>query len=80
MRRVLHVICHVLHIACHLSPFTYHLSVTPRATATDPPPANFPTKHSRLVHINPKKLKKNQNPKKEKEIFQKKILLKVFQY
>ena len=35
--------CKVSHIPCHLAP-------TPTATATDPPPNNSPTMHSRLVH------------------------------
>ena len=39
---------------CHMSPVTYHLSP---ATATDPPFANFPIMHSRVV------------PKDQKHIF-----------
>ena len=39
---------------CHMSSATCHLSPTP--TATDPPPANFPIMHNRLVH-------KDQKPK-----------------
>ena len=35
---------------CHMSDVTCHLLLTPTATATDPPPANSPTMHSRLVH------------------------------
>ena len=42
---------------CHVSHVTYHTSLTPIATATDPPPANSPTMHSRLVGQDPKKLK-----------------------
>ena len=37
------VICHVLPVPCHLSCVTCHLSITLTATATDPPPANFPS-------------------------------------
>ena len=36
----------VSHVACRLSPVTCHLLT---ATATDPPPDNFPIMHSRLV-------------------------------
>ena len=39
--------CHMSHFTCHgssatyhLFPITFHLSLTPTATATDPPPAN----------------------------------------
>ena len=42
--------CHTSHVTCHV------LRVT--ATATNPPPANSPTIHSRLVHKN-KKPRKN---------------------
>ena len=45
-----HVTCHLSHVTCHLSHFTCHLSPTPTATATDHPPSNSPTMHSRLVH------------------------------
>ena len=41
----------ILHVCCHQS-------LTPTAIATDPPPANSPTLHSRLVHQD-----KTQNPK-----------------
>ena len=41
------VTCHMSHIPCHLSPFTI---LTPTATTTDPPPANSPAMHNRLVH------------------------------
>ena len=33
---------------CRLSSVTCHMSVTPTATATDPPPANSPTMHRRI--------------------------------
>ena len=32
-----------------MSPVTCHLSPTPTAIAKDPPPANYPTMHSRLI-------------------------------
>ena len=51
-------------VPCYVSPVTCHMSPTPRATATDPPPANFPTLHSRLVHQDrTKNPKKCQHPK-----------------
>ena len=37
-------------VTYHLSTVTCHMSPTPTATATDPPPTNCSTKHSRLVH------------------------------
>ena len=38
-------------VTCHMSPVpvTSHMSLTPTVTATDPPSANYPTMHSRLV-------------------------------
>ena len=54
------VTCHMSHVADHLSPVTCHLSLTPTATATDPPPASSPIMHSRLVR------KDQKNPKKFK--------------
>ena len=33
------VMCHVLCVMCHVSHVTCHMSLTPTATATDPPPA-----------------------------------------
>ena len=57
--------CHVSRITCHVScvmllvsHVTCHLSLTPTATATDPPPANSPIMHSRLVGKEPKIPKK----------------------
>ena len=42
------ITCHVSDVMCRVSPVKCHLSnVT--ATATDPPPAIFPTMHSRMV-------------------------------
>ena len=38
--QVSHVMCHMLHVTCHMS-------IAATATATDPPPANSPTLHSR---------------------------------
>ena len=35
----------------HLSHVTFHLSPTPTATATDPPPSNFPTINQILVFV-----------------------------
>ena len=36
-------------VRCHLSPVTFHMSLNPTTTATDPPPANSPTMHSRML-------------------------------
>ena len=44
-KKKLHMSC----VTCHMLRVTCHLSVTPTATATDAPPANFPTMHCRLV-------------------------------
>ena len=55
--------CHVSHFPVHLLHVNCHLSLTPTATATDPPPANSPTMHSWLVFKDPKYQQKNQNPK-----------------
>ena len=56
MRHLSHVTCHMSHITCHMSPVTCdlscvtcHISLTSSAIATDPPCANFPTRHSRVV-------------------------------
>ena len=38
-----HVMGHMLHVICYVS-------LAPAAKATDPPPANSRTMHSRLVH------------------------------
>ena len=63
---------HVTHVACRRSPVICHLSLMPKATATDPPPANSPTMHSRMVgkdqknqnkNLNKRERKKNANPK-----------------
>ena len=46
--------CHVSHVMCHMSRVTYYLSITPTATATDPPPANSTIMHSSLFTKSPK--------------------------
>ena len=43
------VMCQVSQVLCHMLRVTCHFSLTPTATATDPPAANSPTMHSRLV-------------------------------
>ena len=50
--------CHVSSVTCHLSPMAI-------ATATDPPPANSPTMHSRLVHQD--RTKNNETKSKPKK-------------
>ena len=65
------VMCYVSPITCRVSPVTCHLSLTPTATAPDPPPAHSPTMLSKLCckdPKNPKKLnaKNHQNSKKPK--------------
>ena len=50
-------------VTCRVSQVTCHLSLTPTATATDPPPANSPIMHNRLVCKEPK-LYKNLKYKK----------------
>ena len=52
------VMCHVLHVMCRESPVTCHMSLTPTATATDPPTAKSPTMQNRLVCKDPKTRKK----------------------
>ena len=47
--QVSNVRCHMSNVMCHVSPVTCHMSLRPTATATDPPTANSPTIHSRLV-------------------------------
>ena len=49
--------CHVSCVTCCVSPVTCHMSLMPTATFTDPPPANFPNIHIRLVSKDPKKSK-----------------------
>ena len=59
MCQVSHVMCHMSHLtpyvscaACHVSHVTCHMLLTPTATATDPPPDNYPTMHSKDKQIN----------------------------
>ena len=54
------VMCHMTHVACcmshltfHLSCVTHHISLPSSAIPTDPPPANFPNRHSRAVCEDP---------------------------
>ena len=56
------VMCHISRVACYLSlvtccmlPVACHMSLTPTATATDPPHANSSTLHSRMVCKDPQK-------------------------
>ena len=56
----------VTHVAFCRSPVICHLSLMPKATATDPPPANSPTMHSRMVGKDQKNQNKNLN-KRERE-------------
>ena len=46
--------CHVSRVMCCVLHITCHLSLTSTATATDPPPANLPIMHSRLVRKDPR--------------------------
>ena len=38
--------CVICHVACHLSLVTCYTSLTPTATVTDPPAADFPKMHT----------------------------------
>ena len=58
------VMCHVSFVACHVSRVTYHVSLTPTATATDPPPANSPIMHTKLLCKDPKPQKMSKRKKK----------------
>ena len=51
------VMCHFSRFTCCMSPGTCQMSLTPTATATEPPPANSPTMDCRLV-------RKDQKPNK----------------
>ena len=42
MRHILLVLCQMSRVTCRVSPVTCQLSLTPTATATDPPPGNSP--------------------------------------
>ena len=48
------VTCQVSSVMSRVSPVTCQLSLTPKATATDPPRSNSPTTQSKLVLIDPK--------------------------
>ena len=63
MCQVSGVRCHMSRVTCCVSPVTCHLSLTLTATATEPPPANCPIMHIRLVCQNPPKTKLIQNAK-----------------
>ena len=41
--------CEVSGARCQVSHVKCHMSLTPTATATDPPPANSPTRHIRML-------------------------------
>ena len=43
-----HITCHVSPVTCNMSQFICHISLTPTAIATDPLPANFVTRNSRV--------------------------------
>ena len=65
----------VSHVACHLS-------LTPTATATNPPPTNSPIIHSRLVHSRlaakkPQKMKKKKTKSIEREEKKSRIWVKL---
>ena len=65
----------VTHVVCRRSPVTCHLSLMPKATATDPPPANSPAMHRRMVGKDQKMFNKNINKKdKEKNMLNSKCL------
>ena len=49
MCHVSSVTCHMSYVICQMSHFTCHMSLTPTATAMDPPLANSPTMHCRIV-------------------------------
>ena len=59
------VMCLVSGVRCRMWRINCHLSIMPTVTATDPPPANSPIMHSRLV---PKDPKKNQRKKGRRKI------------
>ena len=48
-----YVRCHMSHVRWHMSRVTCRMSLTPKAKALDPPPANSPTIHIRMVHKDP---------------------------
>ena len=50
----IYIMCQVSNVMCYVSDVNCHMSLTPTATATNPPPANSPIMHSRLVRKDPK--------------------------
>ena len=48
-KKILGAMCHVSDITCRMSPVTYNMPLTPTVTTMDPPPANCPTMHSRMM-------------------------------
>ena len=72
---ICHVSCvmfHVSNVTSQMSNVTCHLSPAPTATATDPPPDNYPTMHSRLVHQDrTQKPKHISKPKKSLKLWKK---------
>ena len=54
IRKISCVTCPMSHVACRVSPVTCQLSLTPTATATDPPPGSSPIMHMWLVPNDPK--------------------------
>ena len=51
-------------VTCDMSPVTYHTSL--KLTATDPPPANSPTIHNRMVRKDQKTKCKKRNANNHK--------------
>ena len=45
--------CQVSYVTCQVLRVTCHMSLTPTATAAEPPPANSPTMHSRMGYQDP---------------------------
>ena len=64
---VSHDTCHMSHVMCHLSPIICHLSLTPTATATNPPPSNSPIIQRRLGCTNQKTLNMSRRKKSLEE-------------
>ena len=46
------ITCQVSCVTCLMSPVICRMSVTPTATAMDPPTANSPSMHSRMLLLN----------------------------
>ena len=67
--------CHPSRVTFHISPVTCYLSPTPTATITDPPPANSPTMHSRLVNQDRTQIPpKNSEPKNGRKLYKKGVI------